>query len=433
MQSQAPTRIEDVASLIGQHVVLRGWVGARRSGGRVAFVELRDGSGVIQAVFAGPVLTDAVQESLRALSRESSVEIEGVVRRDDRAAQGVELDATALRLLHHADEWPLPAHDRSDDTRVDARHLYLRSRRMGAILRLRAILARAARHSLDAQGFLHVDAPIFTPNVVEESGTLFDAPNASAIAYLTQSGQLYNEASAMAFGRVYSFGPVFRSERKPTHRHLAEFWMLEPEIAFGSLEDVITTAEHLVQALLTAALTEGRAHLEALDVDCAALEACRAPFERMRYDEAIAAAQAAGVAIQIGDDLDAEAEAAITRERTTPVWVVGFPAAIKSFYMHRDPDHPDRVVAADLLAPRGYGEILGGGEREVDYETLCANLRERGLDEDAFRWYLDLRRFGTVPHSGFGMGLERALVWIANLSDIDEAIPFPRLPTRSAP
>lgn len=433
MQSQAPTRIEDVATLIGQPVVLRGWVGARRSGGRVAFVELRDGTGVIQAVFAGDVLTDAVQERLRSLSRESAVEVEGVVRRDERADQGVELDATSLRLIHHADEWPLAAHDRTDDTRIDARHLYLRNRRMGAILRLRAILARTARRALDDQGFLNVDAPIFTPNVVEEAGTLFDAPNASAIAYLTQSGQLYNEASAMAFGSVYSFGPVFRSERRPTHRHLAEFWMLEPEVAFGTLEDLITTAEHLVSALVNAALADGRVHLDILEVDVAALEAIQAPFERITYDEAIAAAQAAGLDIALGDDLDAAAEAAITRDRTAPVWVVGFPAAIKSFYMRRDPENPERVIAADLLAPHGYGEILGGGEREVDYEALRVNLRERGLDEEAFRWYLDLRRFGTVPHSGFGMGLERALVWIAGLSAIDEAIPFPRLPARSAP
>lgn len=432
MPSRAPIRIAEIHAYEGEEVTLQGWVGGRRTGGRVAFVEMRDGSAALQAVFAGDVLTSALLDRLRHLSRESAVRIRGVVRRDERSSSGFELEGLALEEIHHADDWPL-THDRSDATRVDARHLYLRSRRMGAILRLRALVADQLRQTLNARGFIAVDAPIFTPNVVEETGTLFDAPNASAIAYLSQSGQLYNEAAAMALGRVYSFGPVFRSERRPTHRHLAEFWMVEPEIAFGDLESCISEAEALVDAMIDIVTGPGRPWLEALERDIEALDACRGPFERITYDDAVAQIQAAGGSIQHGDDLDAEAEALLTRDLVRPIWITGFPATIKSFYMKRDPLQPDRVIAADLLAPAGVGEILGGGEREEDYATLCDNLKAHGLDPDAFGWYLELRRYGSVPHSGFGMGLERALVWLAGLTDIDEAIPFPRLPTRSAP
>lgn len=432
MPLPAPIRIAEIHAYEGQEVTIQGWAGGRRTGGRVAFVELRDGSGTMQAVFAGEVLTAELLDRLRHLSRESALRLRGIVRRDERASSGFELEGLALEELSHADEWPL-SHDRSDNTRIEGRHLYLRSRRMGAILRLRALVANQLRQTLSARGFIAVDAPIFTPNVVEETGTLFDAPNSAAIAYLSQSGQLYNEAAAMALERVYSFGPVFRSERTPTHRHLAEFWMVEPEIAFGDLETMITEAEALVDAMIDLALGEARPLLETLERDLGALEACRGPFERISYEEAVARIQAAGGRTQLGDDLDAEAEAVLTRDLERPIWVTGFPAAIKSFYMKRDEEHPDRVRAADLLAPQGVGEILGGGEREEDYETLHKNLRAHGLDKDAFQWYLDLRRYGSVPHSGFGMGLERALVWLAGLDEIDEAIPFPRLPTRSAP
>ena len=433
MQASSLVRIRSMSSLEGEEVRLRGWVGARRSGGRVSFVEVRDGSGDVQVVFSGSSLTDGVQEVLRSLTRESAVEVRGVVRRDARASAGFELEGLDISLISPSEEWPFSSQEVSADARIGERQLYLRSRRMGAILRLRALLSRVLRETLDSRGFLNVDAPIFTPNVVEESASLFDAPDASAIAYLSQSGQLYNEASALAFGQVYSFGPVFRSERKPTHRHLSEFWMLEPELAFGTMEDVIELSEAVVFAALSACVTEGRAWLEALGRDVAFLEACRPPYPRISYEEAVSRARAAGVMVNVGDDLDASAEAAITRPLATPVWVVGFPTAQKSFYMKRQAGNPDRVVAADLLAPEGYGEIMGGGEREESYAQLVENLRERGLDPDLFAWYLSLRKHGSVPHAGFGLGLERLLVWIAGLSAIDEAIAFPRLPTRQAP
>lgn len=431
MPSSHPIRIAKIAAYQGQTITIEGWVENRRSGGRVAFVEVRDGSASVQVVFSGDTLNEHLADRIRHLSRESSVRIQGEVHRDDRAASGFELHGLRMKVLHDAAPWPIE--DRDADQRIDARHLYLRSRRMRAILKLRALLADRIRSSLRERGFTGVDAPIFTPNVVEERTTLFNAPGAAAIAYLSQSGQLYNEAAAMSLGSVYSFGPVFRSERTPTHRHLAEFWMVEPEIAFGTLETMITEAEALIDALLSAALHEGRPWLELLDRDIAALESCKAPFERISYETAIERIQAQGGKIAWGDDLDAEAEAILTRDLTQPIWVTGFPAAIKSFYMKRDPAQPDRVLAADLLAPHGVGEILGGGEREEDHDTLANNLNAFQLSPDAYDWYLALRRYGSVPHSGFGMGLERAMVWIAGLEHIDEAIPFPRLPLRSAP
>lgn len=431
MPSSPSIRIAKIHAYEGKTITIEGWVESRRSGGRVAFVEVRDGSATVQVVFAGEALSEERADRIRHLSRESAVRIVGEVHRDDRAASGFELHGLRLDVLHDADPWPID--DRDEEQRIDGRHLYLRSRRMRAILQLRALLADRIRGSLRTRGFVGVDAPIFTPNVVEETTTLFNAPNASAIAYLSQSGQLYNEAAAMSLGRVYSFGPVFRSERTPTHRHLAEFWMVEPEIAFGTLDTMIEDAEALVDDLIDAALTEGRPFLDVLDRDTSALEGCRAPFDRITYQDAIARIQELGGTTQFGEDLDAEAEALLTRDLTRPLWVTGFPAAIKSFYMKRDPERPDCVLAADLLAPAGVGEILGGGEREEDHDTLQANLRALNLSSDAYDWYLALRRYGSVPHSGYGMGLERALVWIAGLDHIDEAIPFPRLPRRSAP
>lgn len=432
MPSGAPIRIAEIARFEGQEVQLSGWVGSRRTGGKVAFVEVRDGSGHVQVVFAGEALEGELFDRLRHVSRESSVRVRGVVRRDARSSSGFELQGLAFDELHHSEDWPLTP-ESVEAQRVEARHLYLRSRRMGAALRLRALLSETVRQTLRRAGFLAVDAPIFTPNVVEETGALFEAPNASAISYLSQSGQLYNEASAMAFGRVYSFGPVFRSERRPTHRHLAEFWMVEPEIAFGDLEAMMQVAETLVDAMIDAALGEGLPWLEALERDAESLRLCRGPFERIDYAEAVERVRALGGDISLGDDLDADAEALLTRDLERPIWVVNFPAAIKSFYMKRHPTMPDRVVSADLLAPRGVGEILGGGEREEDAATLRETLVERGLDPETFGWYLELRKYGTVPHSGFGMGIERALVWVAGLTHIDEAIAFPRLPGSSAP
>lgn len=415
----------------GEIITIRGWVENVRMGGRVAFLEMRDGVHSVQVVFAGEHLDETTADALRHLNRESVVTVRGEVHLDARAATGVELHGHTLTVHVTSPKWPL--RDADDEQRIDARHLYLRSRRMRAAMQLRALLSHAIRNHLRERDFIEVDAPIFTPNVVEESGNLFNAPNASAIAYLSQSGQLYNEAAAMAFGRVYSFGPVFRAERAPTHRHLAEFWMVEPEIAFGSLDTMIHEAEILVDAMLRAARQEGASFLNQLQRDANLLPTAPPPYARITYDEAIARIQQKGGKIQFGDDLDAAAEALLTQDCREPIWVTQFPATIKSFYMKRDPNAPDRVLAADLLAPFGVGEILGGGEREEDMTVLASRLQERGLSTGSFAWYLALRRYGGVPHSGFGMGLERALVWIGGLTHIDEAIAFPRLPDKAAP
>lgn len=428
MQQPVRIAIHEIAAWLDRRVELTGWVESRRSMGRLQFVELRDGLSSVQVVFSQPALGDEVYESARQLNREAAVAIVGRVRRDERAHHGVELEAESVRLIGDAEPWPFSSGETSSDQRLARRHLYVRTRRMRAILSLRARVSAMIRRQLDGRGFLCVDAPIFTPNVVEEANTLFETSLFSRMSYLSQSGQLYNEAAIASLGSVYSFGPVFRAERDPTHRHLAEFWMVEPEMPFVELAEMMAFAEDFVRSLCRELAEDCASELETLGRDPAALLASDAPFEELSYEAAVELAQREGVAQRMGDDLSAEAEEAITRGRRVPVWVVGYPSRVKPFYMKRDPLRPERTLSADLLAPEGYGEVLGGGQREDSEAALRYNLREEGLSEELYEWYLELRRYGSVPHSGFGLGLERALAWLLGLRAIDETIPFARLP-----
>ena len=425
--------VEELEGAVGQQVQRTGWLEARRSSGRVHFLELRTGTLTLPVVVASDAVDAETFERCRRLTRESCVSVEGELRRDERSPIGFELAARSVRLVAEADEWPLSGVDVDEELRVAQRHLYLRGRRMRSLLLVRAALSRAIRDWLDAQGFVAVDAPIFTPNVVEEKGSLFETAQLSTMSYLSQSGQLYNEAAAMALGRVYSFGPTFRAERAPTRRHLSEFWMVEPEMAFVDLDGMMALAESFVRDVVLSVAESCAEDLRRLGRDPADFDALRQPFERISYERAVELARAAGVDVRLGEDLSHHAERAIMQDRSVPVFVTGYPSAVKPFYMERDSADPERVVCADLLAPEGYGEILGGGQRERDGAALLQRLEAEGLPVDRFQWYLDLRRYGSAPHSGFGLGLERTLAWIARLDGMDEAIAFPRLPTRSSP
>jgi asparaginyl-tRNA synthetase len=400
----------------------------------MTFIELRgDGGRVIQVVASEDALPAASFRQIRDVTKESTIAVRGVIQEDDRAPGGYELQAEEMELLHDSPEWPLAGGTVTKQARIDQRHLYLRSRRMRAILRIRAHFARLVRRWLDEEGFIAIDAPIFTPNVVEERATLFETARFQGMSFLTQSGQLYNEAASAAFGKIYSFGPTFRSEPQPTPRHLAEFWMVEPEIAGADLEDMIDISERFLRGTVTELVQECSDELELLGRDLSIFDHLSMPYERMHYSDAVSLAQELGVGIRQGEDLSYEAERAITAERNAPLFVTHYPRSVKPFYMRYDRDDPDFVLCADLLAPEGYGEVLGGGEREDEYDVLVHNLEEKEISADSYKWYLDLRRFGSMPHAGFGMGFERTLAWICGLDSMDETIPFPRTPHRSAP
>lgn len=418
---------------VGDVVSIEGWVAGVRSTGSLAFVALRLGGGTCQAIVEANTAGEELVTIAERLNREAFVRIEGTVRSDDRAEGGAEIVVASLQQLASADEWPLTGQQLTTELRVEQRHLYMRSRRQRAILRVRAALSASIRAWLDGEDFVLVDAPIFTPNVVEERTTLFETTRFQRMAYLSQSGQLYNEAASAAFGRVYSFGPVFRHESSPTRRHLAEFWMVEPELSGCDHVELNQWIERFVSAVVRDTAHRAGTELSQLGVDVDALRNIPATFERIRYEDAVREARDRGVDIAVGDDLSMEAESAITRDRVAPVFVTHYPTAVKPFYMKRDPDAPDRALCADLLAPHGYGEILGGGQREDDFKTLRANLEAEGLPLENFQWYLDVRRFGSVAHSGFGLGLERALAWICGLKAMDETIPWPRTPEISSP
>lgn len=398
------------------------------------FLEIRgDGGSTVQAVFAKNDVSEEVFANARSAAREYAVKIVADVREDARAPSGFELQADTIVILSSAPEWPFTGIELTKERRIDERHLYLRSPRMRSLLKIRAVFSREIRRWLDDQGFFAVDAPIFTPNVVEERATLFETAQFQSMAFLTQSGQLYNEAAAAALGRIYSFGPTFRSEPTPTRRHLAEFWMVEPEMSGADLNEMMRVAETFVRDVVLKTAQVCASELSVLGRDATTFEALNEPFERIRYVDAVREAQQLGVDIREGEDLSIDAESAITQNRKRPVFVTHYPRAVKPFYMHTDPDDPSYVVCADLLAPEGYGEILGGGERESDYATLVENLKNEGISPDGYHWYLDLRKYGAMKQSGFGMGLERALAWICGLDNMDETIPFPRTPHRSSP
>ena len=428
------TRIGALREKIGEEVRIQGWLYNRRSSGKLEFLLVRDGSGTVQCVAVKAELPEAVFAKCAAVTQESSVRVTGIVREDKRAPSGVELSLRDLEVVGPSVDFPITPKEHGPSFLLDQRHLWIRSPRQAAILKVRHSLVQACRDWLNRDGFILADAPIFTPSACEGTTTLFETQYFGEKAYLTQSGQLYNEATAMAFGKTYCFGPTFRAEKSKTRRHLIEFWMVEPEIAFATLEDVMALIERFVEGIVGRVLEERREELKVLERDLAPLERVKAPFPSVSYDEAVRILkEKKGLPFEWGSDFGAADETALTEDYDRPFFVHGFPAAVKAFYMKRDPKIDRLSLSCDLLAPEGYGEIVGGGEREDSLDRLVGRIREHELPLEAFEWYLDLRRYGSVPHSGFGMGIERTLTWICGIEHLRETIPFPRMLNRLRP
>ena len=419
--------IREIARYIGHEVFIRGWVRTRRSSGKIQFLVVRDGTGDVQAVVSKAMVGESQFALSASLTQESSVMLTGSVRADTRAQGGCELDVSKVELVHLAEPFPIQPKEHGVGFLMEHRHLWLRSSRQQAILLIRHEIIRACRNFFDERGFVLADAPIFTPNACEGTTTLFQTDYFDQKAYLTQSGQLYSEATAAALGKVYCFGPTFRAEKSKTRRHLMEFWMVEPEVAFAELADVMDLAEALLSHVAARVLEFRRNELDVLERDISKLERITAPFPRLTYEEAVALLQEKGNPIQVGDDFGGDEETLLSKVFDRPVLVHRYPSAIKGFYMESDPARPDLALCMDVLAPEGYGEIIGGGQRIHDHDKLRTRIRDHKLPEEAFRWYLDLRRYGSVPHAGFGMGIERVVAWICGIDHVRETIPFPRM------
>jgi asparaginyl-tRNA synthetase len=428
--------IENIGQHKGQSVAIRGWLYNLRESGKLLFPILRDGTGIIQGVVSQKE-HPAAFEAVKGLTQESSVVATGVVRAEPRAPGGYELQVTDVEILHRVPEdtpYPIQLKEHGVDFLLDRRHLWIRTPRQASILRIRAQAVRAARDFMDGQGYTLTDAPIFTPAACEGTTTLFEVNYIDdQKAYLTQSGQLYVEATAAALGKVYCFGPTFRAEKSKTRRHLTEFWMLEPEAANAHLEDMMELGEGLVGAIVQSVVKNRKRELETIERDIAKLERIAPPFPRISYDDAIHILQNRGNPAKWGDDFGGDEETILSKEFDRPVIIHRYPAAMKAFYMATDPARPELSLSFDMIAPEGYGEIIGGGERLSSYETLVERLRASHLPEEAFQWYLDLRRYGSVPHAGFGLGLERTVAWICGTEHIREVIPFPRMLYRVYP
>jgi asparaginyl-tRNA synthetase len=434
VDSPASARVEALREHVGRPVEVRGWLYNRRSSGKIHFLLVRDGTGIVQAVVSQADVPEETFALAGRVPQESSIVVAGEVRGDPRAPGGVELAVRALRVVHEAEPYPIAPKEHGVEFLMDHRHLWLRSARQHAVLRIRAEVIRAMTDYLDARGYLRVDAPILTPAAAEGTTTLFETTYFDlGPAYLTQSGQLYNEAAAMAFGRVYCFGPTFRAEKSKTRRHLIEFWMLEPEAAYMELDEYMALAEEFVASVVARVLERRRGELAVLERDLAPLERVRAPFPRISYDDALRLLAERGLHVPWGEDLGGDEETALSQAFDRPVFVHRYPAQCKAFYMQPDPERPEVVLGADLLAPEGYGEIIGGGQRIHDLALLERRLAEHRLPPGPYRWYLDLRRYGSVPHSGFGVGIERTVAWLCGLDHVRETIPFPRLLNRIYP
>jgi asparaginyl-tRNA synthetase len=413
---------------IGQDVTLKGWLYNMAGKGKLYFLQVRDGTGIVQAVLSKADVGEEVFARAAALRQEASIVVTGVVREDSRSPLGVELGVKDLNIVQvPTQDFPISPKEHGTAFLMSQRHLWLRSKKQVAVLRVRAEIVRQIRNYFDERGFVLMDAPIFTPNAVEGTTNLFEVNYFDEKAYLTQSGQLYGEAGAMALGRIYTFGPTFRAEKSKTRRHLTEFWMVEPEVAYLDLEGDMALAEDFLVSIVQGVLKNRRSELDILERDISKLERVQKPFPRIRYEEAIALLARKGKESKFGDDFGADEETAISEEFDRPVMIHRYPAAIKSFYMKRDPEDSRLALALDVIAPDGYGEIIGGSQREDDLATLEQRLVEHNLPREAFEWYLDLRRFGSVPHAGFGLGVERTVQWICGLHHVRETIPFPRL------
>jgi asparaginyl-tRNA synthetase len=428
------TTIERLSRHVGQTVTLQGWLYNKSSKGKLHFAQLRDGTGVCQCVLFKNDVPAELFEAVGHAGQESSLVLTGVVRADARAPGGHELAVSDGRVLQSVEGFPITPKEHGIDFLLENRHLWLRSKRPWAVMRIRDAVITALRRFFDERGFLCIDSPMFTPNACEGTSTLFEVPYFEQMAYLTQSGQLYAEASAMAFGKVYCFGPTFRAEKSKTRRHLTEFWMLEPEVAFADLDDIMRLAEDMLVYVVRSVLERRRPELEALERDISKLEAIVSPFPRLSYDEAAAILAAdPGSTFQYGDDFGAPDETILSSRFDRPVLVHRYPAAVKAFYMKRDPADTSKCLCVDVIGPEGVGELIGGSQREDDLEALLARIQAHELPQQAFEWYLDLRRYGSVPHSGFGLGLERTVAWIAGIEHVREASPFPRTIYRLTP
>ncbi len=423
-------RIRDIGNYEGETVTLKGWLYLRTDKGRLKFLRVRDGSGVIQAVLFKKNVSPEAWQSADKLTQESSLIVTGTVRADERAPGGYELDVRDLEVVHYAEsDYPIQPKEHGVGFLMANRHLWIRSPRQAAILRIRATVIRAIRDWLDNHDFVNVDTPILTPAAVEGTTTLFETDYFGKPAYLSQSGQLYNEANIFALGKVYCFGPTFRAEKSKTRRHLTEFWMVEPEMAFATLEDVMDVGEQMVSYVVQTVLEKHRRELEdLLERDVSVLEKITPPFPRISYDEAVEILHANGFEnFPWGEDFGAPHETTISNQFEKPVFVYHYPTKAKAFYMEEVPDRPEVCRSVDLLAPEGYGEIIGGGQRIASVDLLEQRLREHNLPREAYEWYIDLRRYGSVPHAGFGLGVERTLAWICNLPHVRETIAFPRM------
>ncbi|MCK9279708.1 MAG: asparagine--tRNA ligase [Melioribacteraceae bacterium] len=428
------TYINKLENFVDQQVTLKGWLYNKRSSGKLKFLIIRDGSGYCQCVVFKGNVSEEIFELADKLTQESSFEITGKVKKEPRSVGGYELDATDIKLISLAQEYPITPKEHGIEFLIDNRHLWIRSKRQVAILKIRHRIIKAIRDFFDNKDFTLFDPPIITPNACEGTSTLFEMDYFDlGKAYLTQSGQLYAEAGALALGKIYTFGPTFRAEKSKTRRHLTEFWMVEPEAAFYDLDDNMDLAEEFLEYIVQSVLKDRMQELIELERDVTKLENIKRPFPRISYDDAVEVLKKKGVDFRWGDDFGATDETLIAEDYDKPVMVHRYPSEVKAFYMKRDPENPKVALAVDVLAPEGYGEIIGGSQREDDLNLLLERIKEHNLPQNFFEWYLDLRRFGSVPHSGFGLGLERTVSWICGLEHLREAIPFPRMIYRNTP
>jgi len=428
------TTIERLLKHVGETVTLRGWVHNKSSKGKLHFIQLRDGTGYCQCVAFKKNVDEDFFEALGNLGQESSVVLTGEVKADERAPGGYEIGVSGGEVLQSVDGYPITPKEHGVDFLISQRHLWLRSKKQWAVMRIRHRVMMSLRRFFDEGGFLCVDSPMFTPNACEGTSTLFEVPYFDRTAFLTQSGQLYAEASAMAFGKVYTFGPTFRAEKSKTRRHLTEFWMLEPEVAFASLDDVMQLAEDMLCKVVRDVLEQCRPELEALERDLSKLECIQGPFPRITYEEASKILlEHPDSEFVAGDDFGAPDETILSEMHDRPLMITRYPAEVKAFYMKRDPEDETKCMCVDVIGPEGVGEIIGGSQREEDLDELLSRIRKHELPEAAFQWYLDLRRYGSVPHSGFGLGLERTVGWICGVEHVRECIPYPRTMYRLEP
>ena len=426
--------IKDLSHHVGEEISLKGWLYNKRSSGKIKFIILRDGTGYLQCVYFKGNVSEEIFNLADRLGQESSIEVKGKVKSEPRAVGGYELDASDLKVISEAHDYPITPKEHGVEFLMDNRHLWLRSSRQVAIMKIRHRIVKAIRDFFDDRGFTLMDPPILTPAACEGTSTLFETEYFDlGKAYLTQSGQLYAEAGALALGKVYTFGPTFRAEKSKTRRHLTEFWMVEPEVAFADLNDDMDLAEEFLEYIVQTVLKDKQEELKVLERDTSKLEKVIRPLPRISYDEALEILKKNGIDFQWGNDLGATDETVISNQFDKPVMVHRYPSVVKAFYMKRDPNNEKLALAVDVLAPEGYGEIIGGSQREDDLEVLQARIKEHNLPQQAFEWYLDLRRFGSVPHAGFGLGLERTVGWICGLEHLRETIPFARMIYRNTP